>query len=456
MALEHKWNGTILTITSDSGTTAADLKGEKGDTGARGPRGLQGERGGGALIEDGVISPETTWSSSGIMDRFAESMGDTGNPVVLNPIPNSLFNITTAIEFKQDGSGDPSISNIRPISGMDAVKVWRCGKNLMNYEAWKNEAYAQRGTAVFENNGITLTATADDCFTDYDVSFSKDARVYLSEGDTITLSWSESTNKSGKVYIFPNGKVAGHVFVDNKNTKSVSYKATTDTKYITFRFGVSNSGDTISYKNIQLELGSTATAYEPYNGDTFSLALGETIYSGSIDVNRGKAEYNYKYIELTGDETWTTFGSGDKLYYCMNTDYVKGNLKEDGTHICSHFPYKVIVSSNTNIGFYVFNSTAVNYIRVGIRPNIDSVVDIDSWKAYLAAQKAAGTPIQIIYELKEPEAVEVEPQEIKAISGTNTLYTDADNLTILGRVDTMYQLYLLAERVAALEAKVGE
>lgn len=34
--ITHEWNGTILTITSDSGTSSADLKGEKGDDGARG------------------------------------------------------------------------------------------------------------------------------------------------------------------------------------------------------------------------------------------------------------------------------------------------------------------------------------------------------------------------------------------------------------------------------------
>ena len=38
----HRWDGTVLTITSDSGTSSADLKGEKGDTGIRGPQGIQG------------------------------------------------------------------------------------------------------------------------------------------------------------------------------------------------------------------------------------------------------------------------------------------------------------------------------------------------------------------------------------------------------------------------------
>ena len=43
--ITHKWDGTVLTVTSDSGTSSADLKGTKGDTGARGVRGLAGADG---------------------------------------------------------------------------------------------------------------------------------------------------------------------------------------------------------------------------------------------------------------------------------------------------------------------------------------------------------------------------------------------------------------------------
>lgn len=41
MGISHSWNGTVLTITSDSGTSSADLK---GDTGIRGPQGPAGEQ----------------------------------------------------------------------------------------------------------------------------------------------------------------------------------------------------------------------------------------------------------------------------------------------------------------------------------------------------------------------------------------------------------------------------
>jgi hypothetical protein len=40
--IKHSWNGTVLTITSDSGTSSADLQGPKGDIGIRGPQGPAG------------------------------------------------------------------------------------------------------------------------------------------------------------------------------------------------------------------------------------------------------------------------------------------------------------------------------------------------------------------------------------------------------------------------------
>ena len=42
VSCSHEWEGTVLHITSASGTTSADLKGDKGD---RGERGFTGEAG---------------------------------------------------------------------------------------------------------------------------------------------------------------------------------------------------------------------------------------------------------------------------------------------------------------------------------------------------------------------------------------------------------------------------
>ena len=45
VSVTHAWNGTALVVTSASGTSSAELKGEKGDTGAQGIQGEKGETG---------------------------------------------------------------------------------------------------------------------------------------------------------------------------------------------------------------------------------------------------------------------------------------------------------------------------------------------------------------------------------------------------------------------------
>ena len=172
----------------------------------------------------------------------------------------------------QDGVPTPDAPvDIVSVGDSGGVEVKSCGKNLLNYDAWKTvDIY--NGTAIFENNGITITATKDDAYTQFLYShFPKLARVFVIEGETITLSWEESTNTSGLVYIFPNGKLDGYVNCNNSLQKKLTYTVPSGVSFIVFRFGVSLAGDTISYKNIMIERGSEATEFEPYKGSTATI-----------------------------------------------------------------------------------------------------------------------------------------------------------------------------------------
>lgn len=44
-SVSHEWNGTILTVTSASGSSSVDLKGDPGVQGEQGPKGEPGEKG---------------------------------------------------------------------------------------------------------------------------------------------------------------------------------------------------------------------------------------------------------------------------------------------------------------------------------------------------------------------------------------------------------------------------
>lgn len=85
--IKHEWVGTTLVITSDSGSSGCDLKGDRGDIGIRGPQGPQGEKPEVFFtvgIEDDTVL-DTTWKELNVNGtRVLESINlhttDKNNP----------------------------------------------------------------------------------------------------------------------------------------------------------------------------------------------------------------------------------------------------------------------------------------------------------------------------------------------------------------------------------------
>ena len=158
---------------------------------------------------------------------------------------------------------------IKSVEGM-SVQGSTTGAQLLDYDIWKTVSI-KNGTAVFENNGITITATANDAFTYYGVQdgsypFPEDAHISVSEGETITLSWDESTNSFGNVYIFGNGSPDNKASTSNAVAKSLQYTVPAGVEFVTFRFGVATEGTTISYRNIMINKGADIIPWELYTG----------------------------------------------------------------------------------------------------------------------------------------------------------------------------------------------
>lgn len=72
----HEWNGTVLTITSDSGTSSADLKGvgEMGPRGPQGPAGISVGEGGGVDLSNYYTKNET-YSKTEVDEKIAAVPG---------------------------------------------------------------------------------------------------------------------------------------------------------------------------------------------------------------------------------------------------------------------------------------------------------------------------------------------------------------------------------------------
>lgn len=198
-----------------------------------------------------------------------------------------------------------------------------------------------------------------------------------------------------------------------------------------------------SPENVRPIVGWDAVNIHQSNGDqdkTYTVQLGQTIYGGELDAVSGEGQETWKTLTLDGTEDWRY--ENDSYFVGHN---ILNNLPTAIDGKCSHFIYSFNFAGNC-----IFCTG--NLIYTG-RELTSKYTDVAAWKAYLAAQNAAGTPVTISYKLATPTAFQATgAQSIPALPGTNTVYTDAGNITVSGASDPIATITALQNRVSALES----
>lgn len=393
----------------------AGPKGDTGDTGPQGPKGDKGDTGpagaDGKTPEYGVdygtpeqiagiaqyaaeilqpevnqikddisaITPDDTtvdgkpWTSKKIVDTICQPFEESGNPVQVYPVEGYPLGVKASWEPVQEGSGDPSPDNIRPIKGRDSVKVERCGENLLNVKPFNK----------FTKNGITFE--------------------YVPDGG-IHISGTATASADGPVYPvwhLPPGKYYGlntvreipASFVVQRNGKPLWLNAKGIFEILAgdvtkYWYALVNAGETIDETIYPYIVpGTTApTTYTPYIGQTNTLTLPETVYGGTLDVESGVVTVEYRHISSYAGEA------------------LPGEWISDRD---------------------VYSSGAV-----------------------------PTTGAQVVYKLAEPYTIQLTPQQITALSGVNTIYTDVDGVVITGSEDPKHTITELKNAIISLGGNV--
>ena len=323
---------------------------------------------------------------------------------------------------------------LKSVSGLSSHDT--TGKNLVDYSAWKTVGI-QRGVGVFENNGVTLTATAADCFTRYTYSeFPEGARISIKEGETITFTWDVDTNDAaGSVYIFPNGTTTGMVSVNNA-VKTLSYTATQGVTYVTFRVSVSASGGVAHYKNIMIRKRGNSD-FAPYFKNTYpldsaiilrgapQLAGTELQYNGDYYYPDGSISRRYGIVNL-GTLTWTmNTTSGFSVTYSA--------LKPGQRNmICTKYPTGTVSFAWANIESLPDKTI---YWNNGNTNNTLYVKDTSYTTA--AALQSAMNNVYLVYEkatITSETAVPYQQTQMADAGGTEEFVTT--NITPVGHLTT--------------------
>lgn len=191
---------------------------------------------------------------------------------------------------------------------------------------------------------------------------------------------------------------------------------------------------TTANTNIQLELGNQATSYEPYQGTTYTIQLGQEVYGGRLDMTRGKLVVDRRFVTYDGSENWAIAWNDTMVYYESSKQITDGKILPTATYgiqgISNEYEWLAYETADNSI----WKKRATNtepYTAFAIKDNGNVFVkdvncaDANALKTYLASN-----PLQVVYELATPIEIDLTPIQIKLLENTNTLYTDYEGDTI--------------------------
>jgi hypothetical protein len=323
----------------------------------------------------------------------------------------------------QAGSGDPSPDNIRPISGRDSVTVTRTGKNLLD-----PSYFEERGSGIYSVTEDQLVVNRSD-----GQSWSA-ITVYALKAGTYTLS---RTNAIGICAVrTSDNNYSTDAKVLQTGVTSGTFTLASDGE-IKIKVGYGVSADKYPFSTgIQLELGTSATDYEPYDGASVTVQLGQTVYDGTLDVVSGKLTVDRAIKTISAINVVTTgyikadatngYLSDNAIYPIVAApnqpeDLCSDYLKYERGPIWSHTGYPNCFTIN------------VSQIHINIANDLLGITDYtqettttakEKMNAYLAEHPVTLTiPIQ-------PQTIQLTAEQLTTLKGQNNVWSDAGDVTL--------------------------
>lgn len=316
-------NGNWFLGATDTG------KPSRGATGATGTDGKDAPQ-----INDTAITTTNPWSSKHIIDMLCPPLEESGNPVVCYPVAGYSLGVKASWEPMQEGSGTPSPENIRPIKGRDSVTVERCGENVIESFLSTNDSASGIKITVDAEKNITLNGTlvgkgnidigmcrlhwaAGKTYTMYVKKVGGSAS--LGSGDGITFAYSLFTTDFNHYF-------RGYTNGTNLDAYIASDAALVETELV-FMLQCWRDGTVFNNFKFQIEVvpGTTApTTYKPYIGQTNTLTLPGTVYSGEVDAVSGEGNRTWGIIDNYAGETIPSEWISDRDVYSADKNPTVG------------------------------------------------------------------------------------------------------------------------------------
>ena len=344
-----------------------------------------------------------TWNTKSYAKIVDTTQQVTSFPVVVRPMENTIPSWTIKGNMVQDGT--PSPSNI--------IYPSETGERTENlFDSW-GVVGVLTSTGTIDNSSTYANYRTTDYIPveEGSYTFSLDNTVY-----------EQYNNTSSRYAFYDEDKVFINYDISLMRPARFewTFAAPSNAKYVRLTGRISDD-------NIMLNTGSTALPYEPY-GYKLDIKSGNTttpVYLGQVESTR-----KIKQLVLTGEENWRVWSLPSS--YSVERYYINiTNVQTQLGSICSHFTWEL---SDTDLEHFRFGGTNLSEFLIYIKK--ETAPTVDDFKAYLAQQYSAGTPVTLWYILTNETTTTLNEPLRKigtysdSVSGTNLAVTAQSPTTI--------------------------
>lgn len=311
-------------------------------------------------------------------------------------------------------------SNICPISGLDEVKVERTGKNLLNWNDFVQGSMNSVGIDTVAYTRLRSQFVKVKPLTNYTFSTNSNVLVY-------------------EIHFYDNNK--NFISFRSVNLTSTTVQTVQDAEYVKILLRKSDNLviNVDEGEGFQMELGSTATDYEPYISSELSVDLPTTIYGGTLNLETGELVVDWKKIKLRdlsiSDRTATYF------YSSTTTDKAYGATKVK----CSC--YKTVdVSAGDMPECSIKGNGGNSYLYI-----------TDTRFSTGTELKNALGDQDIVYELAAPITYHLTPAQLDLLKGTNVITVNGKTIQVTyreGALATLEELNVISFDLSNVKSKL--
>ena len=303
-----------------------------------------------------------------------------------------LSDLTGYIYPMMSGSGMPSRTNIRTISGPDNINIYQRNKNLIEQITHQSEPETVY-LGVQNSSNLTMFFKAGD----YRIT------VNIVGGSTVVPYWAIGSTATHSEYMH----------LDNDTNVSI---------YVYDADGISAS----DIESFQVEVGTEATDYVEFEGDITNVVLPTdrgTIYSGRVALTAGKV-----YI--------------DTVIYERNSSTMNNTEDKPGWAYTGLQTYDVAIGTFDDVIYWPNGDVRCTNVNVGSTYSVEVanedyslILPRDVYNMSQSQWISAGVDIQILVKLNTPIEIDIDPVEVRSLYGFNTYYCNSGKTGVIFGMD---------------------